>query len=73
MIVSHPMSTSDRLPPLPSTAHRHLCGCGDYLVCHDDEDKCLVSDSWMCPRCEAIELDAYYQRMLAEQHGAPRV
>ncbi len=48
--------------PNDTHIHKHVCGCGDYLVCSQDPDKCAVPDDYQCPTCELIELDHYTEQ-----------
>ncbi|MDH5244838.1 MAG: hypothetical protein OEW98_00190 [Betaproteobacteria bacterium] len=40
-------------------AHTHWCGCGDFLVCHQEPDRCVVPQDWTCPACEREQQDQW--------------
>ena len=54
--------SDDPHPPILAHQHRHVCGCGDYLVCSTELDTCCVTEPWMCSRCDMAERDAYFER-----------
>ncbi len=56
--------TDDPYPPILAHQHRHVCGCGDYLVCSTELDRCCVTEPLMCSRGDMAERDAYFERMI---------
>jgi len=41
-----------------TTRHQHVCGCGDFLMCSQDADKC--PRFFQCPRCEMEQRDEFF-------------
>ena len=55
-------------------SHRHVCDCGDWLVCAE-ADQCAVPEPYECPNCVQRQLDMWAEiemrRDEHEQHMNP--
>jgi len=45
--------------------HMHTCACGDYFVCRQEPDHCIVPNPYTCPNCEQQDRDTYFEQLAA--------